>query len=83
MGELVFFVPRTAANVLRSMGVRHQELADETHVLADKFESALRGELDAHKLRDLNAAWARGEHLCNKFACEENPPAHAWASFGG
>ena len=73
MGELVFFVPRTAANVIRSLGVRHQDLADETHVVADRLEAALRGPLDAHKLRDINLCWARGEHWCRRFESEENP----------
>ncbi len=73
LGELIFFVPRTPANVLRSLGVRHQELADESHILADKLENALRGQMDAHKLRDLNMCWSRGEYWCRKFASEENP----------
>ena len=73
MGELIFFVPRTAANVLRSIGVRHQEQADEMNRLAEKMEDALRGPMDSNKLRDLNLAWARGNYWCKKFEKDQDP----------
>ena len=73
MGKLVFYVPRTAANVIRSIGVRHQELAEETHVLADRLDEALRGPVDCAKLQTINLVWARGVRWCNDFAHDQDP----------
>lgn len=74
MGTVTPFpVPRTAANVLRSIGARHPEQADEMTRLAVKMEDALRGPMDSNKLRDLNAAWARGVYWCEKFKGDVDP----------
>ena len=64
---------RTPANVLRSIGVRHPEQADEMHRLAIQLEDALRGPMDSNKLRDVNMCWARGVYWCEKFKGDEDP----------
>jgi hypothetical protein len=67
-------VPRTAGNVLRSLGVRHVEQAAELDRLALILDQPLgHGILTRDRLREFNAAWARGDYWCKVFSKDVNP----------
>ena len=67
-------MPFTAANVLRSLGLRHIEQLDELNRIADVIEQHERGiTLTTDSLRTLNAAWARGAHWAKRFESDVHP----------
>lgn len=66
-------MPRTAGNVLRSLGIRHSEQADELERLATVLDRFHVGAITADRLRAVNAAWARGTYWCEKFSQDQDP----------